>query len=162
MPIVAVVDTGVWVLAFLNPVGFPARVLQVARAERFHVVVSNPLLEELRDVLLRPRIMRVRGTTPEEGLAFVQSIADVAQIVAISGTLHLCRDPDDDMILETALVGQAAYVVSRDEDLTRDPDLVQVLKSHRIVAVTVNQFLAMVEQQIAFHQMGDQSVARSS
>jgi len=145
VPIVAVIDTSVWVSAFLNPVGFPARVRQAAKEERFDLVVSVPMLEELRNVLLRPRIMRVRGTTPEEGLFFVQNIADIARIAPISGTLRLCRDPKDDMILETALTGQATHVVSRDEDLTRDLDLAQKLKEYGITVMTVSRFLAMLE-----------------
>jgi putative PIN family toxin of toxin-antitoxin system len=135
----------VWVSAFLNPAGFPARILQAAWEERFDLIVSNPLLEELRDVLSRPRIMRVRGTTWEEGLAFVQGIANVARIVSVSGTMHLCRDPEDDMILEAALAAPATHVVSRDEDLTRDLDLVQTLKKHGVAVMTVSQFLAALE-----------------
>jgi len=145
VPITAVIDTSVWVSAFLNPFGFPARVRQAAKEERFDVVVSIPLLEELHDVLLRPRVMRVRGTTPAEGLSFVQDIADIARIVPTSGTLRLCRDPEDDMILETAFVGQATHVVSRDEDLTRDLDLAQKLEEHGIKVMTVSQFLATLE-----------------
>ena len=28
-----------------------------------------------------------------------------------------CRDPDDDKLLETALIGDAAYLITRDQDL---------------------------------------------
>jgi putative PIN family toxin of toxin-antitoxin system len=120
VPVVAVVDTSVLVSAFLNPVGFPARVLAAAKGERFTMVTSAPLLEELREVLSRPRLMRVRNTTPADADTFVQSIADFANRMPVSGTLQLCRDPDDDVVLETAIVGGATHIVSRDEDITRD------------------------------------------
>ncbi len=47
----------------------------------------------------------------------------------------------DDMVLETAIIGRATYIVSRDEDLTRDMDLVRELETQRIQIVTVNNFL---------------------
>ncbi len=105
MPVVAVVDTSVLVSAFLNPEGFPARVLAAAQRRRFTLVTSAPLLEELREVLSRPRLTRARNTTPADADVFVQSIADAASQVPVSDTLQLCRDPDDDVLLETAIVG---------------------------------------------------------
>jgi putative PIN family toxin of toxin-antitoxin system len=144
VPVVAVVDTSVLVSAFLNPVGFPSRVLTAAKKRRFTLVTSAPLLEELREVLSRPRLMRVRNTTLAEADAFVQSIANVASQVSVPGTLQLCRDPDDDVLLETAIVGGATYIVSRDEDITRDLDLVEQLEKRGIKTVTVSRFLAEV------------------
>ncbi len=144
MPIVAVVDTSVLVSAFLNPVGFPAQVLAAAKRERVTLVTSTPLLEELREVLSRPRLMRARGTTPADADAFVQSIADVASQVPVSGALQLCRDPDDDVLLETAVVSGATHIVSRDEDITRDLELVAQLDKRGIKAMTVSRFLAEV------------------
>lgn len=144
MPVVAVVDTSVLVSAFLNPVGFPARVLAAVKKRQFILVTSAPLLEELREVLSRPRLMRVRNTTLADADAFVQGIANVASQVPVPGTLQLCRDPDDDVLLETALVGGATHIVSRDEDITRDLDLVEQLEKRGIKAVTVSRFLAEV------------------
>jgi predicted nucleic acid-binding protein len=37
--------------------------------------------------------------------------------VAVSGSLHACRDPDDDMVLECAVVSGAQMVVTGDKDL---------------------------------------------
>lgn len=140
MPTVAVVDTNVWVSAFLNPGGFPNRLLQTARSNRFTLVTSVPLLEELQEVLCRPRIMKIRRTTQTEAEGFTRLVAGVAQIVVISGTLRLCRDPDDDLLLETAIAGHATYVVSRDEDITRDLNLERPLKAYNIETTTVSRF----------------------
>ncbi|MEW5719708.1 MAG: putative toxin-antitoxin system toxin component, PIN family [Chloroflexota bacterium] len=141
MPVVAVVDTNVLVSAFLNPGGFPDRLLQLARSNRFTLVTSPALLEELQEVLSRPRVMKIRGTTQTEAERFTRLVASVAQIVVITGALQLCRDPDDDVLLETALEGRATYVVSRDEDITRDRDLARQLKVFGIEASTVSRFL---------------------
>jgi putative PIN family toxin of toxin-antitoxin system len=141
MPGAAVVDTNVWVSAFLNPRGFPHRLLQAAQESQFTLVISAPMLEELQEVLCRPRIMKIRGTTQTEAEDFTRLVAGIAQIVIVGGTLRLCRDSDDDLILETAVVGHATHVVSRDEDITRDPDLEQQLKARGIQAITISRFL---------------------
>ena len=43
MPVVAVIDTSVWVSAFLNPDGHPARLIQAGTAAGFAIVGSLPL-----------------------------------------------------------------------------------------------------------------------
>jgi len=146
MSAVAVIDTNVWVSAFLNPDGFPARLIKAGKTGSFIIIASLPLLEELREVLLRPRIMRVRQTTQTEVEAFVAGIGAVAQLVPVSGDLELCRDPDDDLVLETAIAGKATYVVSRDEDIMRDQDLVEYLEDRGIEAITVQRFLDLLRQ----------------
>jgi putative PIN family toxin of toxin-antitoxin system len=50
----ALVDTNVWVSALLNPHGFPAKVLEALKTDQFELVLSEPLLAELLEVLSRP------------------------------------------------------------------------------------------------------------
>lgn len=52
-----------------------------------------------------------------------------------------CRDPDDDLILEMAMLGQAHYAVSRDDDIKRDRDLIRHLQAHGVAILSVQQFL---------------------
>lgn len=54
---------------------------------------------------------------------FVQLVSEQAEVVATVGTRFGCRDPKDDAILEVATTAQAPYVVTRDDDLKRDPEL---------------------------------------
>jgi putative PIN family toxin of toxin-antitoxin system len=51
-----VIDTNVWVSAFLNRKGFPARIKDAWVNGEFEVVLSSPLLRELSEVLHRPGI----------------------------------------------------------------------------------------------------------
>lgn len=147
MAISAVVDTNVWVSAFLTPHSFPARLIEAGRFGRFAVITSLPLLEELLEVLRRPRIMKVRQTTVEDAEAYVRGVAAVARLVPVSGTLRLCRDRDDDWVLETAMVGGATHVVSRDEDVTRDQELGKQLEIRGIAPITVSRFLVTLDEQ---------------
>lgn len=45
------------------------------------------------------------------------------------------------MVLETAILGKAEYLVTRDDDLKRDLELVQKMAEWGIQVVSVQQFL---------------------
>ena len=72
---VVVIDTNVWISAFLNPKGFPARLIQSGKTGSFLIISSLPLLDELQEVLLRPRIMKIRGTTEIDVEFFMAGVA---------------------------------------------------------------------------------------
>ena len=56
--LVAVVDRNVWISAFLTPHGHPAQIYSAAKSQLFFPVTSEPLMAELAEVLLRPRLMK--------------------------------------------------------------------------------------------------------
>lgn len=62
-------------------------------------------------------------------------------MVSPTGFLRLTRDPDDDVVVETALRGGADTIVSRDEDLLRDQRLLDLLGAAGIEVLTVQRFL---------------------
>ena len=146
MNIVAVIDTNVWVSAFLNPDGYPARIIKAGKDEAFLIVSAPPLLDELQEVLRRPRIKKIRRITDEDITRFVEEIAAVVQLVPVLGEFNLCRDPDDDIVLETAIRGKAGYVITRDEDMTRDLDLQEHLERFDIEIMTVQRFIDILHQ----------------
>jgi putative PIN family toxin of toxin-antitoxin system len=139
------VDTNVWVSALLNPHGFPARVLAALKAGRFQPVLSEPLLDELLDVLSRPRLVTKYRLTAHDIAELATLLEEKAVRVAPHGTLRLCRDPRDDVVLETAVLGGATYAVSRDDDLKRDLDLLEQMQTRGVAVVSVRQFLGLLE-----------------
>ena len=54
----AVLDANVFVTAVLTPTGPAAAVLEAWRSERFELLVSQPILDELARVLAYPKIAR--------------------------------------------------------------------------------------------------------
>jgi putative PIN family toxin of toxin-antitoxin system len=140
-----VLDTNIWVSAGIDWEGLPARIVWAFREGRFTLVTSEPLLEELVDVLTRPRILERIGLTSAEIVALVAFIRERAVIVPVLGEVRLCRDPDDDAVIETALLGHADVVVSRDEDLTRDWEVVEPLAQAGVRVLTVSEFLRVLE-----------------
>ncbi|MBI2885848.1 MAG: putative toxin-antitoxin system toxin component, PIN family [Chloroflexi bacterium] len=136
-----VVDTNVWVSALLNPEGYPARVLAALEASKFVLIASEPLFTELSEVLARPRIARKYHVTRATARALISRLRRRATVVPVTGALRLCRDPDDDMVLETAASGRANTLVTRDDDLKGDSDLVPLLESAGIEVFTVRRLL---------------------
>jgi putative PIN family toxin of toxin-antitoxin system len=108
---------------------------------KVNTVTSPSQLIELAEVLMRPRLTRRFRYTLGEVDTFVRLIAARSTIVDTSGALNICRDPDDDEILEAAIHGKAQYLVTRDDDLKRDFDLIKMVRSKRVRVVSVQQFL---------------------
>lgn len=140
-PAVVVVDTNVWVSALINPRGAPARIREAFVNNEFEIVVSKPFLEEIAEVLGRPRIRDKYGLNEDTIAEFLDLLAQRGFPVMPTGNLRVCRDPDDDVVLETALLGGAGFMVTRDDDIKRDQDLIAQMEERGIVVLSVQQFL---------------------
>jgi putative PIN family toxin of toxin-antitoxin system len=108
-----VLDTDVVVAGVVSPTGASRRLLIAAADGRFELLVSVPLMLEWEAVLKRPAILRAaKGSAPDMDVVLDQ--------LAAAGTavdLHFlwrsrARDPDDDMVLETAINGRATAIVT--------------------------------------------------
>ena len=55
-PLRAVINTNVWISAFINPLGAPQRLVLAFLAGVLAPVISNPMIDELVRVALRPRV----------------------------------------------------------------------------------------------------------
>ena len=130
----------------MNRSGPPALVLAALKARRFTLLASEPLLVELAEVLTRPRIVRKYGITAEDIDELVTLLRRRAEVVPVVGEVRLCRDPDDDMVIETALRGHADMLVTRDEDLKGASEISEALGSRGIAVVSVRRFLAALDE----------------
>ena len=108
----AAIDTDVW-LSGLAFGGAPGQVLELFIDGTLIAVVSEELLSELRRKISQKFLLFM----PRLGL-LEASIRKDATVVRLGGaTVRVCRDPDDDKFLETALIGRCSYVISGDKDL---------------------------------------------
>lgn len=112
-----VLDVNVLVSAALDRPGSPARIVQEWYAGAFELVVSPRLLEELRDVLGRPKIER-RVSVPHvsDFLAALESTGILLADLPLAERL-VPSDPDDDYLVALARAGRAHVIVSGDTDL---------------------------------------------
>jgi uncharacterized protein len=81
--------------------------------------VSEPILREVRDVLSRPEICRqLPGINDRIVKAFLTKLeAKAILITNIPEEFHYERDPDDEIYINLAIVANALYLVTRDQDL---------------------------------------------
>ena len=110
----AVFDTNVAVSAALLPRSTPRRAVDLI-LERETLLISLPTSAELNEVLRRPRFNRY--LREELRLEFLAALLREAELVEITETVSVCRDPDDDKFLELAVSGAATHIISGDEDL---------------------------------------------
>ncbi len=113
-----VFDTNVFLRALINPKGINARLLR--SLDRYVIVTSRPIIEEVAEVLSRPELLRVKAIRKIDASRLLD-ILRRAPVVSPSVAVAVCRDPDDDKFLEAALAAKAEYVVTGDKDL-RDLD----------------------------------------
>jgi len=114
----AVLDANVFITAVLTPSGPSAAVLDAWRAERFALLVSPPILEEIARVLAYPKIARRQRWSKQRIMTFVGDLGDLAIVTAGALRLSVIReDPDDDRYVECAVEGSAEYIVSGDRHL---------------------------------------------
>ena len=122
-----VLDNNLLVSGLLLPGSTPGRVFHLV-LKVGEILVSEATLNELADVLARPKFDRYISLKDRQ--EFLRLLSRVAQIVPVTYTIHACRDPKDDMVLEVAVNGEAQTVV------TGDQDLLSLNPFHRIQIVT--------------------------
>ena len=105
------------------------------------VITSPSLLDEIRSTLSEPRLSKKYGLSNTEVEQFLELLLLRSLVVFPTGAVKQCRDPRDDFLLEAALLGHADYLVSRDDDIKRDADLIQSMGKEGIRILSVRQFL---------------------
>jgi putative PIN family toxin of toxin-antitoxin system len=143
----AVIDTNIWVSALLNPFGFPATLRRFFAEGAFQNIISESILLELAEVLNRPRIKNKYGLTVEDIRELIILIEERSEHVMLSGEVSICRDKDDNLIIETAIKGQAQHIVTRDDDIKFDNNVSLFLLKYGITVSSVAQFLSIVHKE---------------
>jgi len=98
--------------------GVPGQLIDAAAAGTVRIISSLPLLGELHDVLFRKKFATqlaeqgVDAADLFEGYAALVELVDPADIGPV-----ILADPDDDIVLATALAGGADAIVSGDAHL---------------------------------------------
>ncbi len=111
-----VFDTVVFVRGLINPHGLWGRLI-FDHAESYELYLSQPILQEILEVLDRPAIKRKYRTIVGRGMVQLLDLFAQADIVEIGTIEAVSRDPKDNKFLATAQAARAAYLVSEDEDL---------------------------------------------
>lgn len=115
----AVLDTNVIVSSFLVKEGQPARVLDAWRGRAHALIISPPLIAEIRTTLAYPRIRRKYTLADEVVDGLITLLEHDAIIVPGEADVEgaVPEDPDDEMVLACALDAGADVIVSGDKHL---------------------------------------------
>jgi len=106
-----VLDTNILVSAFISQ-GVCSDLLEHC-VRRHCIIASDFLLDEFRECLIRKFHFGVREAAEATELA--KSAVEI--VVPEASAVQVCRDRDDDMVLGTAVAGNAACIVTGDMDL---------------------------------------------
>jgi len=127
-----VLDTNVWVSAWLWR-GLPNNLIHLARREEIQICISESLLAELESTLsykkLQQKIQSL-NLTKEQLLIGTREITYIYPIEEL--IVPELRDPDDTVVLATAIAASAEVIITGDRDLL----ILQEYKNMQIITAT--------------------------
>ena len=146
----AFLDTNIYFSAILTPSGTSALLLELAMRDVYSLIVSEELVEELADVLNRPKAKKAFGKeyTSYELREYVSGFSDGFLNLGAVPRLNIdLDDPKDEHIVSAAIFGQADYLVSGDKkhilSLKDDP----VMRKTGITVVSVGEFMDILKDE---------------
>ena len=107
------VDTSVLITALRSSAGAAAEVIRLALRGEPVVLMDYKLACEYRDVALRSEQLHMSGKSRSETKAILDALEAIANPVLVAFRYRpLSVDPDDDMVLDVAINGDADAIVT--------------------------------------------------
>jgi putative PIN family toxin of toxin-antitoxin system len=107
-----VLDTNVWISAFLTPGGLCEKLVRCHNRENLRFLTSRHILKETEEVLIQKFKMPV--AMAEEHLKYVIRHAQLVEPTEKIKAIPTCEA--DNRILECAVAGRASYLVTGDKN----------------------------------------------
>lgn len=135
-----VLDANVLVSGTISRRGSPGKILDLWEQEKFDLVMSSPILEELERVIHYPKIQQKYQLPEEQVEQFLGLISNQSITVTPSRKIDVIeKDPSEDRYLECAKAGNASYIV------TGDRHLLELKEFDGIVILPPAGFIALLE-----------------
>lgn len=135
-----VIDTNIWVSVFIKPQGFYAQIVADI-VEKAELITSEEILAEVRGVVLRKRIREKYQLAESYIDRLLEKIRiQTTQVTDLPVLNVVADDPDDDIILATAIKAKADYLLSY------DPHLLYWDGYQGLPILTPKQFISVLEQ----------------
>jgi putative PIN family toxin of toxin-antitoxin system len=130
-----VLDTNIFISSFFWG-GQPRKILERIIEGIDDLYISSSILLEIESVMSRPKF----NLNAESIAYFIQSIEEIShKVIAYGNLTSICRDTNDNKILECAFIANANYVITGDKDLL----VLEGYEGTRIV--TANEYLKIRE-----------------
>jgi len=107
-----VADTNIFISSFFFG-GNPRKIIERVINGEDTLFICKEILHETASVMARSKF----NVSNEYITRFIRSIEEVAHDIPIKGTVHVCRDSEDDKILECAFLANAESIITGDNDL---------------------------------------------
>lgn len=133
-----VLDTNQLVSSLLSTQGLQRHLIDLWRGRAFLLLLAPRQIDEVAEVLGRPKIKKKYPLVPADREAFLQILHQDASLLPHQPAPGVCRDADDDYLLGCAVAGAADYLVTGDEDL------LAVGRYRGLAIVTAREFLAIL------------------
>ncbi len=134
-----VFDTVVFVRSLINPHGRWGQAV-FSYSGRYRLFFSQPVLEEILEVLQRPELTRKFRSLKTMDMSKIIEILGQAEVVELGNIPAASRDVKDDKFLATAEAAVADYLISEDDDLL-------VIKEYQgVKIVDTATFLRVLEE----------------
>ncbi len=116
-----VFHTNVLVSAFISKQGQPAAVLDLAvTLPEIELILSEPILDEFKNVISRREVRERLDYSTKQIDQFVTTIRVASATVRVKSDFKVIKeDPKDNFIVNTAVDGEAEFLVSGDRHLQR-------------------------------------------
>lgn len=141
----ATFDTNIFVRSLIQKENLANHLISLWLDDRFVLVLSQAILNEVRGVLLRPDLMRELRYTRAEAMRIINLLPQ-ASIVEVTSSTELCRDPEDDKFVNCAISGRVQFLVSTDNDLIGDSELKRALFEFGVEVVDPPNFLEKIQE----------------
>ena len=113
----AVIDTNVFIRALIKPLCTVAPIVIRIQDGKFSLIYTTWLLNELKEKLNEQRIRGKYNLSDQEIENLFKLINQHGEEVTPTRDINICRDVDDNKVIEAAVAGNANYVVTGDDDL---------------------------------------------
>ena len=110
---IVVIDTNVWISALLSAASQGTPVRAIERAVRLGTIATCAQMEVEMFRVLTEKF----GVSAEKAIVAFDALVPFPQRVEVTGSLRVCRDPNDDMVLECAVAAGAQIILTGDKDL---------------------------------------------
>ena len=113
-----VLDANIYVSSLINTQGNPNRIMERWEQNKFDVLVSASIIDEIGRVLRYPRIVKRHRQDEETIQRFLELLSSQALMVEPTRVLDVVReDESDNRYLACAVEGKARYIISGDKHL---------------------------------------------
>ena len=126
-----VIDTNILVSFLINK-DF-SRLDKIIIEGRAILIISAELLEELLEVLDRPKFKKIISTKEKEIL--IDFFGQHGKLISVKSKVNICRDKKDNFLLNLAIDGKATHLI------TGDKDLLELKKIKGTIILKISDFL---------------------